>query len=66
MKIALASNTAWYVWKFRLTLAQALREAGHEVVALAPRDDYAERIETEGFRFVSMELDNKGMNPVRD
>lgn len=66
MKIALASNTAWYVWKFRLTLAQALKEAGHEVVALAPRDDYAERIEEEGFRFVSLELDNKGLNPARD
>mgnify|MGYP000870362899 CR=1 FL=1 len=38
MKILLASNTAWYLWKFRLTLARALQAAGHEVVAAAPRD----------------------------
>ena len=66
MKIVLASNTAWYLWKFRLSLAQALRDAGHEVVALAPRDGYAERIEEAGFRFESIALDNKGLNPVRD
>ena len=62
----MASNTAWYLWKFRLSLAQALRDAGHEVVALAPRDGYEERIEEAGFRFESIALDNKGLNPVRD
>jgi hypothetical protein len=30
MKILLSSNTAWYLWKFRLSLAMALKAVGHE------------------------------------
>jgi len=66
MKIVLASNTAWYLWKFRLTLAQALREAGHEVVAVAPRDGYVPKLEEAGVRFIPLPMDNAGTNPVRD
>ena len=66
MKIVLASNTAWYLWKFRLSLAQALRDAGHEVVAVAPRDGHARRIEEAGIRFEAIPLDNQGMNPLLD
>ena len=66
MKIVIASNTAWYLWKFRLSLAQALRAAGHEVVAVAPRDAHADKLEEAGVRFVPLPMDNAGTNPVRD
>ena len=66
MKIVLTSNTAWYLHKFRLSLALALKEAGHEVVAVAPRDEHAGRLEAAGIRFEALPLDNKGMNPFRD
>ena len=66
MKILLASNTAWYLWKFRLSLARALQDAGHEVVAVAPCDGYAPRLEEAGIRFVDLPLDNAGLNPFRD
>ena len=66
MKIVLASNTAWYLHKFRLSLALALKAAGCEVVAVAPRDGHAERIEAAGIRFEALPLDNKGLNPFRD
>ena len=66
MKVALASNTAWYLWKFRLSLAQALRAAGHEVVAVAPRDGYAPKLAEAGIRFVDVPMDNAGTSPARD
>ena len=66
MKILLASNTAWYLWKFRLSLARALQAAGHEVVAAAPRDGHAAKLEAAGIRFVELPMDNAGMNPLRD
>ena len=60
MKILIASNTAWYLWKFRLSLAQALRAAGHEVVAVAPRDGYVPKLAEAGIRFVDVPMDNAG------
>lgn len=66
MKILLASNTAWYLWKFRLSLARALQAAGHEVVAAAPRDGHAAKLEAAGIRFAELTMDNAGMNPLRD
>jgi glycosyltransferase involved in cell wall biosynthesis len=66
MKILLSSNTAWYLWKFRLSLALALKAEGHEVVAVAPRDGHERKLEEAGIRFVDVALDNSGMNPVRD
>jgi len=66
VKILIASNTAWYLWKFRLSLAQALRAAGHEVVAVAPRDGYAPKLAEAGIRFVDVPMDNAGTSPARD
>jgi len=66
MKVVICSNTAWYLWKFRLTLARALQAAGHEVVAAAPRDGHAAKLEAAGIRFVELPMDNAGMNPLRD
>lgn len=66
MKILIVSNTAWYLWKFRLTLAQALRNAGYEVVAVAPRDGYAPKLAEAGIRFRAVPMDNAGTSPARD
>lgn len=65
-KIVLAANTAWYLVNFRLNLAQALQQAGFEVVAVAPPAQCSSQIEAAGVRFVPMPLDRKGNNPLRD
>ena len=51
MRIAVIANTAWYLSNFRLNLMRALSEAGHEIVAVAPGDQYVARIHDAGFRF---------------
>ncbi len=66
MKVVVVINTAWNIANFRLGLLRALRDAGHEVVAMAPPDAYVPVIEQAGFRFVPLQMDNQGTNPLRD
>ena len=51
-KIVISINAAWNIVNFRLGLIRALREAGHEVIALAPPDDYGARLEALGIPYV--------------
>ena len=67
MRVALVINTSWNIWNFRASLVRALQAAGHEVLAIAPPDDYSQRLETElGCRFVPIRMENKGTNPLKD
>lgn len=65
-KIILASNTSWSILNFRLNLMKALQNQGWEVIAVAPYDEYAEKIKVAGFKFYPIELSGKGTNPVKD
>ena len=44
MRIAVVANSAWYLFNFRRRLMQALRDDGHEVVAISPADGYEARL----------------------
>ncbi len=62
MKALLFANTDWYLYNFRLPLAQALRSAGYNVVLLSPQGDYARLLTQEGFRWIGFPL-SRGVNP---
>lgn len=67
MRVAIVINTSWNIWNFRRSLVKSLQTAGHEVLAIAPPDDYSARLETElGCRYVPIQMENKGTNPVKD
>ncbi|UOR05161.1 glycosyltransferase family 4 protein [Hymenobacter aerilatus] len=67
MRVAIVINTSWNIWNFRRSLVKALQAAGHEVLAIAPPDDYSQRLETElGCRYVPVLMENKGTNPAKD
>lgn len=65
-RIFIISNTAWYLYNFRLALMEALAEQGYVPVAVAPYDSYADKIQAAGFSFIPLEMDNKGVNPIQD
>ena len=65
-KVFIALNTAWNLVNFRSGLIRTLVDAGYEVIAVAPLDSYAGRLEELGCRFVSLPMDNKGTHPGRD
>jgi len=66
MKVLLFANTSWYLYNFRLSLAQALRDQGHEVVLVAPRDEYSQRLIQQGFRWVQFDFSTRSINPLRE
>ena len=66
MKILLFANTDWYLYNFRLGLAQALRARGDEVVLVSPAGTYASRLQELGFRWVCFPLRRGGLNPLNE
>ena len=65
-KIVISLNSAWSLYNFRAGLIQALSADGHDVIALAPQDDYAARLPALGCRFVSIPMNTTGTNPLQD
>ena len=66
MRVAVISNTAWYLWNFRLNLIRALQAAGHEVVAVASPDAHADRLRNAGIAFEPVRISGSGTNPVTE
>lgn len=66
MRVAVVSNTAWYLANFRLNLMRALVAAGHEVVAVAPTDAHARRLVEAGITYEPVGISGSGTNPVRE
>jgi glycosyltransferase involved in cell wall biosynthesis len=64
VKILLFANTDWYLYNFRLALAQALRDRGDEVVLVSPDGIYASRLQELGFRWVCFPMVRSGLNPL--
>lgn len=66
MRVAIVSNTAWYLFNFRLNLMLALRDAGWSVVAIAPEDEWANKIRAAGFLFFGVPISGGGVNPFSE
>ena len=62
----LFANTDWYLYNFRRSLAMTLRAAGHEVVLVSPPGQYGEKLEALGFRWLSVPMVRRSLNPVRE
>jgi glycosyltransferase involved in cell wall biosynthesis len=65
-KIAIISNLSWNLYNFRLSLMVAMRNAGYEVIAIAPYDSYSQKIIDAGFEFHAIEMNAQGINPLED
>ena len=66
MKIAIVLNTSWNIYNFRLGLVRSLIDAGHEIIAVAPHDDYSSKLIEMGCRYEKVTMDSRGANPVKD
>src|SRR3569833_1838880 len=64
--IVISRNTAWSLYNFHSGLIRAMIDEGYDVVAVAPRDAYAERLQSCGCSFIELPMDNHGTNPARD
>ena len=64
MHILLTANSAWNIWNFRRGLLQALVSDDHHVTILAPTDDSVNNIKDIGCRFIPLDMNAKGLNPI--
>lgn len=66
MTIGIVINTAWNIYNFRSGIIRHLISEGHEVVAIAPHDDYVGKLEEMGCRFHGLPMSGSGVNPFSD
>lgn len=64
--IVLSINTAWNFVNFRAGLLRRLVQEGFDVVAVAPADPHVAQLRDMGVRFVDIDIDRKGLSPLRD
>jgi glycosyltransferase involved in cell wall biosynthesis len=66
VRVCIVANSAWYLVNFRRQLGRRLRDLGHDVTFIAPRDKYVDALTSEGFRFHDWALASAGKNPARE
>lgn len=66
MVVGIAINRAWNIYNFRQGIIRSLIEAGHTVVAIAPRDEYVERLQKLGCIFEHVSMTDTGSNPFNE
>src|SRR5512139_2613874 len=64
--IVISINASWNIYNFRRELIAALQNRGFRVVALAPEDDYSERLRQLGVEVHPLRIDSQGMSPLHD
>ncbi len=66
LKIAIVSNTSWSIYNFRLGLIRTLKELGHDVFLISPKDNFSAKLIAEGFSYQNIYMDNYGTSPFND
>lgn len=66
MKIIISATTSWNLYNSRMHLAKALKKAGHEVILLAPLDEFTHFLIDEGFRWIHFPLKPRGTNVLQE
>lgn len=64
--VIISINASWNIVNFRSGLVRALRSHGYRVIALAPPDQFSDRLGDLGAEYVPLEMDGRGTSPVRD
>jgi glycosyltransferase involved in cell wall biosynthesis len=66
MKILFFANTEWYLYNFRLPLAERVLAQGHEVVAVTPPGPYGAKLEAAGIRWIPLKMGRRSVNPLSE
>lgn len=65
-KVAISANTSWYIYNFRKNTILSLIDSGYKVIAVAPEDDYSQKLIDLGCTFIAIDIDKGGTNPIKD
>ena len=64
--VVITANTSWYLYNFRKNTILALIAEGNKVCAVAPEDTYSKKLEDLGCKFIAINIDSGGTNPLKD
>ena len=65
-KIIINLNSTWNIFNFRFGLIKFLQSEGYEIIAVAPKDEYVNYLESTGVKCYNISLNQKGVNPITD
>lgn len=65
-KVFLVAHWDWVLYNFRLPLAKALREKGHEIAFVCPFGTYTKYLREAGFRCIHWQVVRGRFNPLRE
>jgi glycosyltransferase involved in cell wall biosynthesis len=66
VKVALVSNTDWYLYNFRLSLARHLQSLGWEVTLISPAGAYAAKLQQAGFTWLPWSVTRQSLLPWQE
>jgi glycosyltransferase involved in cell wall biosynthesis len=66
MRVAIVLNTSWNIYNFRMGLVKAFINKGYEVHAIAPHDEYSQKLVDLGCIYHRVKMDSRGVNPIKD
>lgn len=65
-KIILFANTEWYLYNFRRSLALSLRDAGYDVLLVAPDGPYGSKLQEAGLQWFPLPMERRSLNPLKE
>lgn len=66
MKVLIFLNTSWWIYNFKKNLVLSYLSAGYEVHAMAPYDEYSEKLRELGCKYHDIKLEGKSRNPFKE
>jgi len=66
MHIAIVSNTAWYLFNFRINLLKAIKNEGHSIILLVPEDKYSQKLNDMGYKIENIYMKGSSINPIKE
>ncbi len=65
-RLLLSSNTDWYIYNFRIALAEYMQRQGWEVVLVSPPGKYTALMQQRGFRWIPWNLGRQSVSPWQE
>jgi glycosyltransferase involved in cell wall biosynthesis len=65
-KILLVANTDWYLYNFRLQLAEMLINWGYQVILVSPPGPYVPQFTGKGLRWIEWKVNRQSLSPLKE
>ncbi len=65
-RIALVANTDWFLYNFRHSLIDYLSGMGYSVILISPPGLYADRLVSDGYRWIEWQVGRQSIFPIRE